>query len=245
MSKIFLHVGLHKTGTTFLQKNIFPNLENTVVYYNKQPVKDKDKDKTVIISEEGFTHSMRRDNKVKWYREYTAKELQKLYGKDSYVILVLRDKKGLVKSLYSQYVKSGGIYRFQRWYNKYFDEGTLDYQHLIDLYNSLFKKLLVLSFEQFKKDKNSFIKNICKFIDKPIPIYQDKIINNSLKGWKMRFIRFVNIFFATPMNPLPAVLPHCMHPRFLFRCCHWKKTQNKKNMMKTMWYPNLKNIEVL
>ena len=58
MSKISIHIGLHKTGTSFLQNNLLKNLPETSVvrgWYSHRQLMEMNLEKNLIISDEGIS----------------------------------------------------------------------------------------------------------------------------------------------------------------------------------------------
>ena len=241
MTDILLHVGLHKTGTTFLQRNVFPYIKDSVVYYDNIPVRDCDKDKLVIVSDERFTCSLRPYHDIANARLGWVRRLKKSYP-DAKILIILRDKKRFVKSLYSQYVKSGGIYEYGRWRKTVFDEDSLDYNTLINMYKKNFNSVLFLPFEYLKQDEYQFIKTICDYVDRPVPTYKHQVVNRHLGHYSIKMVRILNNLFATYRNDRAFIFPHCLHPRFVHQALHWKSCKvNKKELKRSMWYAARKN----
>lgn len=124
---IFIHVGLHKTATTFLQQEIFPKLSKTacitqkyilqnhafnkLMYaddslYDVQPVKQeiaKINSDRLILSEENFSGT-RNVNFLN--RSAIAKRLSQLFP-EAEIIVFLRGQENMLCSLYNQAVKIG------------------------------------------------------------------------------------------------------------------------------------------
>jgi len=125
--KTFIHIGLPKTGTTFLQNVVFPALENItlittpITYYNEDFVKLKSADdsllnhetlkesiinqckgENILISDEflsGFPMHLCNIN-----RSIIAKRLQYIFP-DATIIIFLRGQKDILYSLHNQYIK--------------------------------------------------------------------------------------------------------------------------------------------
>lgn len=126
IKKNFIHVGLHKTATTYLQNYIFNNIENfelvTRPYtqhnkafnmmqyaddtmYNENLVFkeiEKFKDKNVVFSDEAFSGKMITFSHIN--RTIIANRLEKLLP-DAEVIIFLRDQKSILLSKYLTYLK--------------------------------------------------------------------------------------------------------------------------------------------
>ena len=81
----YIHVGIHRTGSTFLQNIIFPKLSNSKSIFSNE-----------AISGSFFSPG---------YED--ARELKSLCP-DVKIIIVLRNQHSLINSFYSLYLKVGG-----------------------------------------------------------------------------------------------------------------------------------------
>lgn len=126
IKKKFIHIGLHKTATTYLQNHIFNNIENFELVtrpftqhnkafnmmqyaddtmYNENFILkeiEKFKDKNVIFSDEAFSGKMILFSHIN--RTIIANRLQKLIP-DAEIIIFLRDQKTILLSKYLTYLK--------------------------------------------------------------------------------------------------------------------------------------------
>ena len=128
MPKKIIHIGLHKTSTTFLQNKIFPNIENytfiTRPYtqcnhaFNKlQYADDSLYDKNLVIEE------LKKNNLINsnlilsdesfsgkpfgysyLNRSLIAKRLKELFP-EATILIFIRDQIDIIKSFYSSYIK--------------------------------------------------------------------------------------------------------------------------------------------
>jgi hypothetical protein len=126
MKELYIHIGMHKTATTFLQKRVFPNLGiNYISQYEIMPflVAVTQEDESIydvefqrnymssffkngknIISAEGLS-----GNVLNRYRSRTAIiEKLKTTFPDAKIIIGIRNQKDMMKSLYKQYIQIGG-----------------------------------------------------------------------------------------------------------------------------------------
>ena len=130
MKPTFIHIGLHKTGSTFLQDKIFPRFSNTTfisrpftcnnhafnklkeaddILYNKEEIlqiieninSDEDTSK-ILLSDESFSGRALDFQYVN--RSLIAYRLRELFP-DATIIIFLRSQKNIIKSLYNQWVK--------------------------------------------------------------------------------------------------------------------------------------------
>ncbi|SDW95189.1 Sulfotransferase domain-containing protein [Marinococcus luteus] len=133
---IYIHVGYHKTATTFLQKSIYPKLAPQITYLSRghiQPylykirhkkLSDKaitdlrndfesmmEEKKPLLISYEGLSgNPMSTKKKVK-DNHTILKDLRRIFPEESYdvhIIVGVRRQLDLLTSLYVQYIHQGG-----------------------------------------------------------------------------------------------------------------------------------------
>lgn len=133
-NKVFFHFGLPRTGSTTVQHNIFPELEDYLfvcapytqenVAFNKLQYADdilfqqqeladtlafirkQSPDKGILISDENFFGS---PNANFMNRSHIAKRLAACCP-EAELILFIRDQRSLIQSLYNQFVKSGSFF---------------------------------------------------------------------------------------------------------------------------------------
>jgi len=140
--EVYVHLGIHKTGSSFLQKVFFPHYTNEVCFLDraklasfKEYVLNEDDfefDKTkalklfnealganqscnkVVISDEEFYGN---PYLAVLDRKRNFDRLCEIFGKSLKVILFLRNQENLLNSLYNQYVKTGGTASFKAFLN--------------------------------------------------------------------------------------------------------------------------------
>ena len=206
MYKIIIHLGLHKTATSTLQKDFFPACQdlnylptykfreiriftNAVigtdpVYLNPQAVKDPlasfmNSNKPNLLSFESFSGppwSGIIDPGID-YRTPILHKLKIIFPKAK-LILVIRRQDRLAKSLYRQYIKSGGSASLARFYGKKKPWWTVPMistdrfrfsPYLAELKRLFPSRTLVLPFELFVEDSKIFLKKIVEFIGIKMP----------------------------------------------------------------------------
>jgi len=160
----FFHVGLGKTGTTYLQYNVFPYFENITYvqrsYYHNFEYVEKVKNapgKNVLISRE-FDHQL----------EEECKKIHSVFP-DARIIIVFRKHGSWLASQYRRSVKNGYAGSFRRYVSLGTKEGAFNHDDMIYfnkikfLENVFESKPLVLFYEDMKQDPFSFFDAICKF----------------------------------------------------------------------------------
>ena len=181
MKKIVFHLGLPKTGTTWLQKNVFPNMDVNLVKFPKLSTNlNGPKDITLVSDEHLSVDCMWPKNAT---RDIVAKRIKELYP-NAYIIFVVRDKDKIAFSMWREYVECGGDKSFDDWtYDlKKCNPKVFDFKQYTTLLKTLFDNVLVLQFNYLKENPDDFVKTICDFIEVPIPHYEKKVVNTSIDG---------------------------------------------------------------
>ena len=172
--EIFFHIGLPKTGTTFLQQNVFPYLKDITffncvdypwsdfpVYLNPfyikyQPGKNLVSDERIC----GYGYI-----KLPYGSMLGRIRTLKKNFPQSNILLVLREPNSLKRSLYKQYIKhSYGTLNYQDWIQQELDQSIFDYESLTSYIQLNFPRSLILSFDDLKKNQDVFIQCICDFL---------------------------------------------------------------------------------
>ena len=202
MREIFIHIGLHRTGSTFLQEKIFSNIPLSAFVRGHDYIcsfminADIPSDGKIVISYEGLTGHNYLDNSEASPFEM-ADRIKKLWS-DAKIILVLREKDDWRRSLYRQYVNRLSkfmrepILSEQEWTEKIFRKRDFSFDDFVDYLNGLFDEILVLHYEDLRDNPHKFIKDICDFIGVPSPNFSNERINVGLSKRKMRAIRWLS-----------------------------------------------------
>ncbi|MCB0630479.1 MAG: sulfotransferase [Lewinella sp.] len=170
-----LHIGLMKTGSTFLQTRVFPNLEGIRYFHGSDSFyRSRSFSKgplgKVLISNEGFTGS--------WYKErelnlnYFDKFTQALdnireYFNDPKIIVVFREPSSFIKSSYKQYLNEGGTASWEEFIIE--NDAHLEQFKFSKYIKLLLNKveldnLLILNYDQLRKNPMQFVEEMCTFI---------------------------------------------------------------------------------
>ena len=172
--KIFIHVGLHKTGTTFLQEEVFQKIPN-INYQRKVDLTTHIEPNLInLFSDEnldGGSYRLFND----WHNRYhIAANLKKLFP-DAGIIICTRDEKTWLVSAWKQYVLSYFGYSFVEYYENISKE-SLDFTSYIKYLQKLFNNnVLVLHYEELQNSPEEFVNAICDFIG----VYHIPFINKS------------------------------------------------------------------
>ncbi|MEP0369137.1 MAG: hypothetical protein ABJN36_00805 [Cyclobacteriaceae bacterium] len=189
-----VHIGYPKTATTFLQWEVFPNLEgvNYVDYRTCEKIftpliylDEFDYDPS-YVQEILKTYGLERTNLFSFEGLVGAPFIYKGLGRSEIperlrtlgfdkIIITLRDQEDMLDSLYRQYVIQGGVVRFadfidrkRNWnlYQRSFNLDFLKYDSMVCKCHEIFGKdnVLVLPTEELKANANAFINQIEKFV---------------------------------------------------------------------------------
>jgi len=185
---VIIHVGLQKTGTTFIQEEIFRKMKGVryirdISFTNLCFKRDK---KTIIANERlsGDPYNGTVD------RLKVIDNIHKLFP-DAKIIVGIRYPPAMANSLYSQYIRNGG-YDNNIWDNIV---DYTNYKEYIGHIQSLFKDVFIYYYDidlRYQENKADFIKRLCDFIDEPVPNYHDKRYRVSLKPYQLKTMRTMN-----------------------------------------------------
>ncbi len=178
MNQIYIHVGLHRTGTTFLQKYVFPKIRGIKYYdrYNRYRIRnfllsiEDNENKPVLISDEGLSNYNYTDHEeCSAYK--IADRLHTLFP-SAKIIVVFRKKEEWIKSLYNYYVKIGGDKDFESWRDEIFAKKDIDFKEYENYLRDLFDDVLVLWYEKLNRNPRLFVQDICNFMSVPMPDFE-------------------------------------------------------------------------
>lgn len=171
-----------KTGTTFLQENIFPKLKDLNFYRGWSSFRELTKinnSNPVLISDESmlgdiFSGSFNNDFIKK------CNKIKTVFG-DPDIIIGFREQQDFIKSLYKQRLNQGGTEEFKDFFNIE-NTGLIKIEDLI-YYDKLkflkenFSNVYVYSFDDFINDKQNFITDLLSFLNVSITDFNDELKN--------------------------------------------------------------------
>jgi sulfotransferase family protein len=260
MKDIILHIGIQGTGTTFLQEEVFPNLENVNLICKKHKdvlrllrsenlsISDLSKiepylkdDCINLISDENiwWPHSN------SWFQEDVQKrrilhleKVKEIFPKAK-VIFGVRDTDELLTSFYGYYLVYGGYLSFKKWQIKYpfFAKENLDPKMYLDEIDKKFgmKKVFIYDFKDIRSDVKKYIKGFSDFIGIDTPEFNNQKRNFSHSVWQMKVARLINRFFRSQFN-IRGIFPERLNPqRIIFLSEKFPKRFRGRN-------PNLSDL---
>ncbi|HZT45237.1 MAG TPA: sulfotransferase domain-containing protein [Gaiellaceae bacterium] len=205
MTRSLLHIGYHKTGTNWLQEQLFGDARTGYRWLGKQPLSHPvhtlvrarpldfdpgavraafepllaDAERAELLPVVSFPRLSGHPYSGGYDSKLIADRLAEVFS-EARVLIVVREQRSMIVSVYKQYVNAGGeapLGRFlqpakqREWRLPRFDYGHFAYDRLIAYYRSLFgaDSVLVLPYEQLVRDGPSFVRAIGRFAGRELP----------------------------------------------------------------------------
>ncbi|SEI86805.1 hypothetical protein SAMN05421831_11419 [Allopseudospirillum japonicum] len=197
MKNNFIHIGLMKTGTTYMQNVWFQSKDHCLcwrgmedfIYFIRDKTIGLDRDpnevqirfdnasvdgQSVVVSHESLSTAYLNEPEnsyfIRPYIDETAYLLSLLKISET-ILIVVRDPLSWIRSIYSQSIKQGGYTDAQDFVNQQsmFIQSSLDIKYLCDAYSRHFAKIIILPFELMKDDLHGFWKILSKHTGCEIP----------------------------------------------------------------------------
>lgn len=234
-----IHVGIHKAGSTFIQKEILNNLENSKIitflkknefsafvdyiqltseqYFEIEKIEKEINElnnldeENIVISSEGFTG--RGSNIFGQGFSITAicKRLKKIFI-NAKVIIVLRNQKDAITSLYKDDIKYGYSISFEEWLKRRWKFNSLNYFYyskLVSIYEEVFGKenVNIVFFEEiFGNQAPEMLLNKSNIkLKKNYKINFNRRDNESLTNIGLFVFKIVNKLSKTKLNTLTDI----------------------------------------
>lgn len=215
-AQVFFHLGFPKTGSTFLQRRIFPYMPK-IHFFKKHHFRKYKKIKPEKGKKYFFTYEKDVDIRQEMDR------IKEKFPENSYIILVFRPHYKWIVSKYKNYIRKFGYLSF----NKYFSPTENDchlkigpdfYSSTADYATKLFPgRILLLNYEELKRSPESFIRKIYNFLglnDEEI-IISNKVLKPSFSNNQLKILRKFNGFIQHKKlnTPIKAVnkIHHKLH----------------------------------
>lgn len=205
---IYFHVGLSKTGTTFLQSRVFPQLQG-ISYIPTQHYKQA-------------VRRIRRKNASKFLvsREFDQQFEQEIRHfsrqfPDAIPIIVFRRQDSYIASQYRRFVKNGFSGPFEAFFNLqddqgYFKQQDLDYpRHLRLLREHFSAEPQVYLYEDLRLNPNEFYQRWAFHTQSQIDLDQldSSPVHTSYTEGQLLFIRRINRYLNLRKRPMSRLAP--------------------------------------
>ena len=169
--KTILHIGLHKTATTFLQTQIFPHITEIAYYGSRiQGVDLNDNgQKNRLLSNESLSGVPYNSKGYFLQFQNNIEALEDIYNNPSYII-AFREPSSFIGSIYKQYLHEGGTSSFDEFFslsnNSFLDPDDFHFSKFINFIEKRIpqERLFLYNYSEFKKNRVSVIKKQLQFI---------------------------------------------------------------------------------
>lgn len=245
----FIHIGMMKTATTYMQNiwltddayclswqgnlNVVNQLR-TMVIKDQLSMDIKLDIKTdaaclegqkLVISNEAFSsaylNEIQWQHKIPQYIEYTSRILGKLSTATPNLLLVVREPISWIKSTYVQAIKQGGAGSAQQFVDNQlkFLLHSLDLEHIVNCFKRYFPNLLIIPYELFRDDESLFWNLVSEGFQ--VPLVTKKIDHHINQSLTPE-----NTYILSKLNELSNVLLSGIQPAETYR-----NVQEKNQLM--------------
>ena len=189
---VFFHLGLEKTGSTFLQYSIFNNLKG-IRYHRKSRFKYFPK----LLSKyptEKHLFTFETDAELFNTVDIVAEKIP-----EANIILILRRQDSWLSSKYNYHIRKHGRTPFSKFLDLRNDDGFLKKESFylkpkIEYIESKIKgKILFLNYHELKHDPEQYVQRITSFLGAELKPGTD-VINPRKKAWTLKQNRVVFAF---------------------------------------------------
>jgi hypothetical protein len=180
MSQVLIHIGYSKAGSSYLKRwflahpDMYYRAKSVAGFYTAEDIvryaqKNEKEPAYFVLSSEHISvwrgdydliTSITSGYNLETYHQRMTATLHDIFA-EPYVLIVTRGFSGVLRSLYAQYVRDGGILSFEKLNLQYSAEfsSLYDYTWLIQLYRQVFgaEKVIVLPFELLQNHPAQFI----------------------------------------------------------------------------------------
>lgn len=188
---IFVHIGYPKTATSWLQKRLFPFVENTkfvdrrdiiekiikpfALHFNSQQTRDYFISKygnNLILSLEGLLGNVHNFGLNGYLTKEHANRIHSVFP-EAEILIFIRRQPDIIASFYYQYIAGGGNYSLNSFLKhktkqelngiSLFSYEFFEYHLVLELYNKIFSSDHVHTylFEEFQEDTKVFVDKFC------------------------------------------------------------------------------------
>lgn len=219
-----LHIGYHKTGSSWLQKQLFPNARGVSLVprievrrhilvpgpatFDPETARAallEGREGQLVLSEEELSGNLHTGG---LHGAFSKELAHRLYGcfPEGRVVIFIRNQRTMISSAYKQYVKGGGTRRIERFLrpskaphkNPSFELDFLAYDRLVACYESLFgrQNVSVYLYEDFSADPRRFAERFAADLglDLDLDTISTGAVNAGYKSGTLAVLRFLNLF---------------------------------------------------
>lgn len=161
--RIYFHLGLPKVASTYLQRDIFPNLQNAHFYKKHKFIKYKTIDSAQLEAHTIFSSEMDRG------LEDTLDHILSLHP-EARIILLIRSHEDWVLSRYKYHLRKFGSYSLEEFLDLDNNQGHWKTEELLFskkieyIHEECKHKPLILNYDLLKQDRASFLKLLTNYL---------------------------------------------------------------------------------
>lgn len=204
--RFFLHVGVHKTATTWFQTEVYPRFEGAQYLHNPpihKLISLSKKGRYILCEEALLRHFFGRSH------HDNLPLLSKLFP-EAQIILSLRKQSSWLKSAYSYYIKKGGILDFEDFFDIKHNSGIIKrndlfFREIIEDVNSAFSdaRAWVILFDHIQRQPSLTVRNLARrmgcYVDLSSLDFTPR--NSSISSRAGQLLLQVNPYIKSGYNP--------------------------------------------
>jgi hypothetical protein len=212
--QIFFHLGFPKTGSTFLQRLVFPYIPN-IHFFKKHDFKKFRTLKPRAGHKYFFTYEKDVDIKE------AMDQIKEKFPENAYLILVFRPHYKWIVSKYKNYIRKFGHLRFSDYFTTdqkgHLNIGADFYTSRADYARKLFNdRVLILNFEELKSEPEQFMRKIYNFMglqDEEVVI-SNKVVKPSFSDNQLKILRNFNNLYRFQKLKTPYKVVNQVHYKY-------------------------------
>ncbi|MFO8000961.1 MAG: sulfotransferase [Marinilabilia sp.] len=211
--QIFFHLGFPKTGSTYLQRRIFPYIPG-IHFFKKHHFRKFRHLKPLPGHKYFFTYEKDIDIKE------AMDQIKEKFPDNSYIILVFRPHYSWIVSKYKYYIRKFGYLDFKGYFSTdapcYLNIGPDIYNSTADYAARLFNnRVLLLNFDELKLSPESFMRKIYDFMglgkEEEVAV-SEKLVKPSFSIKQLKILRrFNDLYRYQKMNSSSKILNFAHH----------------------------------
>jgi hypothetical protein len=170
---VFFHIGLHKTGTTWLQRALFPALPDVITKRSRSFPNIKDlvanDDAVLVISHEGMSGSISPQKSPGDRDKRLRENIEKMSALNNCngIIIGFREQLSWINSAYSEKAKKEPVLPDS--YLESFTSTELSWCRLLDTVGAARVPIFCFLYEELLHGPEALVSDLCGFLGTPVP----------------------------------------------------------------------------